>query len=118
MSRTASITRNTAETQIEVALGLDGSGRAEISLLLEDDEELGPPCGRHAVDHGEQVRVPLGGESRARGREPVPPRTGPCEERGDGELVAGVRVLDRQPRDPDSAEVQHGQHDAYRDRWP
>jgi imidazoleglycerol-phosphate dehydratase len=31
MSRTASIARNTAETQIEVSLDLDGSGRSEIS---------------------------------------------------------------------------------------
>ena len=31
MSRTASITRNTAETQIELTLDLDGSGKSEIS---------------------------------------------------------------------------------------
>ena len=31
MTRTASITRNTAETQIELSLNLDGSGKSEIS---------------------------------------------------------------------------------------
>ena len=31
MARTASITRNTAETQIELSLDLDGSGKSEIS---------------------------------------------------------------------------------------
>jgi imidazoleglycerol-phosphate dehydratase len=31
MSRTASVTRNTAETQIQLSLNLDGSGRSEIS---------------------------------------------------------------------------------------
>jgi imidazoleglycerol-phosphate dehydratase len=31
MSRTASITRNTTETQIELSLNLDGSGRSEVS---------------------------------------------------------------------------------------
>lgn len=49
MSRTASLSRNTAETQIELSLDLDGSGRSEISTGIGFFDHMLTLFARHGL---------------------------------------------------------------------